>query len=183
MKKLINLLSVITGFIVLGFILLVIASPARSNTDNLMLGMIAFIVSQSAYEYNGEPLPEIVIKSREEMCTDLFTKEQLDAMNEPCNAAGYYNNTTNTIYVTDIPVAFMVEERYIEVVIFHELVHFLQYSGGWDKVVECRNQLEFDAYLLQAMFIETMGWPEQNKPDPLFALVISSCPGQWGSSR
>ena len=38
----------------------------------------------------------------------------------------------------------MVEENFYEVVLIHELVHYLQYHSGYYDVVECKQQLESD---------------------------------------
>jgi hypothetical protein len=69
----------------------------------------------------------------------------------------------------------MVQEKFIEVILFHELVHFLQYVNEEHKNVECLNALERDAYKLQDAYIEEMGWPDEQRPNMLFAYVISAC--------
>jgi len=154
--------------ILLSFIFIV--SPVYASTDDIMLGMIEWIEKNSKYRYNGEELPIIELRPAEEICEILF-----ESPSENCNALGYYDHDQNIIVLSPTPNEYMVEEKYIEVVIFHELVHFLQYLNGEDEIVKCQNALEKDAYILQDKFIEEMGWPEGNRPDMFFAFIISQC--------
>ena len=72
----------------------------------------------------------------------------------------------------------MVEDRFQEVILVHELVHYLQYMDGTHEIVECRQNLETHAYDLQEKFVETEGIDPKQKPDPLFALFTAMCPNQ-----
>lgn len=153
---------------------ILLASQASSSSNDIMLDMIEFITSNSKYEYNNEPLPYIQVKSAQELCEAVYSPESLAKLSE-CTVAGYYDPTLRTIFVADKPNKYMAEEKFFETVIFHELVHYLQYLNKYDESVECQAGLERDAYLLQDKYVEHMQWPEKNRPDMLFALIVSSC--------
>jgi hypothetical protein len=48
--------------------------------------------------------------------------------------------------------------------------------NGEDEKVVCMQALEADAYLLQDDYVVDMGYPEEQRPDPLFAMIVSTCP-------
>ena len=50
---------------------------------------------------------------------------------------------------------------------------------GTYEEVECKQNLEEDAYELQSLYMDLMGIDEQNKPDPLFAIISSLCPNKY----
>ena len=151
-------------------ILAFMATPLHATSSEMMLDMITWIEKNSKYKYNGEKLPWIEIRTQEEICQVLFEEPP-----ENCIAIGYYDHNMNTIFLSPEPIGNMVQEKFIEVVIFHELVHFLQYANGEDENVMCQNALERDAYILQDKYVEEMGWPEEQRPNMLFAYLVSSC--------
>ena len=71
---------------------------------------------------------------------------------------------------------YMVEDRFQEVVLVHELVHFLQYHEGVYEQVECRQNLEELAYEVQDNYIDLQGIDPTQKVDGLFAIISSLCP-------
>ena len=155
----------------------VLANERVSYLKAIMPNMLAFIYDVTEYENKGYPLPEIVILNAKDVCEGAYMREMDDV--EDCDIAGYYNDDTNTIYIRDTPTRYMSEDRYQEVVLVHELVHFLQKFSGTYETVECQQQLEEDAYELQSLYIDLMGIDEQNKPDPLFAIISSLCPNKY----
>lgn len=160
-------------------IVLLSTLPAYGTSEQVMRDMISYIEQNSKYVYNGEPLPIIEIHPAIDICRDMYTEDVLEEMGGECGIAGYYNDITNTIVISDDPGEFMVEEYFIETVLFHEMVHFLQFANGEDHVVECKKELEMDAYILQEQYVEDMGYPEEQKPNMLFAIFASSCKKSW----
>lgn len=150
--------------------LLTMASPLYATSDEMMLDMIEWIEKNSKYKYNGEKLPWIELRTQEEVCEVLFENPP-----ENCIAIAYYDHNLNTIFISPTPIGNMVEEKFIEVVLLHELVHFLQFNNGEDENVLCQNALELDAYKLQDKYVEEMGWPKEQRPNMLFAYLVSSC--------
>lgn len=151
-------------------------TAAYATSNEVMLDMIEFIEQNSKYEYNGEKLPYIQIRTNDELCRSIFEPEVYERVKEDCTVAGYYDHNTNAIFIADAPAKYMVEEGFIEIVLLHELVHFLQLMNGEYDKVACKNELEADAYILQRKYVDHMGYPEEQKPDPLFAMITSSCP-------
>jgi hypothetical protein len=74
----------------------------------------------------------------------------------------------------------MVEEGFVDVVLVHELVHFLQHNNGVYEIVKCRRELEKKAYKIQDLFVTENGLPDRQRPDPLFSLIASSCQDNFG---
>lgn len=150
--------------------LLAMTSPLYATSNEMMLDMIEWIENNSKYKYNGEKLPWIEIRTQEEICAVLYEEPPKD-----CIAIAYYDHNLNAIFLSPDPIGQMVQEKFIEVVLFHELVHFLQYLNGEDENVQCKNALELDAYKLQDKYVEEMGWLEEQRPNMLFAYLVSSC--------
>lgn len=156
--------------------LCLLATSTYATSDKVMLDMIDFIEQRSKYHYSGEKLPYIQIRTRDELCKSIYSPDVYENIKDSCSVVGYYDHNLNTIFIADQPGEHMVEEGFIETVLFHELVHFLQFVTGEYDRVECQNALEADAYLLHNNYVEHMGYPEQQKPDPLFAMIVSMCP-------
>lgn len=151
-------------------------TAAYATSNEVMLDMIKFIEQNSKYEYNDEKLPFIEIRSSDELCRSIFEPDVYEKIKENCNVVGYYNHHTNAIFISNSPGKYMVEEGFIETILLHELVHFMQLvNGEYDKVA-CKNELEVDAYILQMKYVDHVGYPEEQKPDPLFAMMTSVCP-------
>lgn len=153
-----------------------INTAAYATSNEVMLDMIKFIEQNSKYEYNGEKLPYIQIRSSTELCKSIYAPEVYEKIKEECSILGYYNHHTNAIFISDAPGKYMVKEKFIETVLLHELVHFLQFINGEYDRVKCQNALEVDAYVIQIKYVEYMNYPEEQKPDPLFAMIAASCP-------
>ena len=156
------------------FPIAVLADARVNDLQALVPGMIDFIESRGVNSYNGAPYPKILIANEKEICTGAYGKPM-----DVCDIAGYYNDITNTIYIRDKPSRYMTDDRFQEVVLVHELVHFLQNFSGTYQEVECKQQLEVDAYEVQGLYIDLMGIDPKQKPDPLFAVISSLCPSKW----
>jgi hypothetical protein len=153
--------------------LLLSATSVWATSSEVMLDMIEYIEQNSSYTYSGERLPFVEIREPGEVYLGLMGEPMPeDATVFP---AGYFDHNMNTIYISSEPGPYMVEEGFIEIVLFHELVHFLQYENGTYETIECKNALERDAYKLHAQYVDDMGYPEEQKPDPFFAAIVSMC--------
>ena len=153
------------------FPIMVFADARVNDLEALMPGMIDFIVSRGVNNYNGDPYPKLYIVNEQKVCTGAYGKPM-----DICDIAGYYNDDTNEIFIRDKPTKNMTEDRFQEVVLVHELVHFLQYHDGtWQKVT-CKQELESHAYEVQDAYVDLYGIDPQQKIDPLFGLLSSMCP-------
>lgn len=158
-------------------IIMLFALPVKAQVSwSDSARIITWLTDNSDYEWNGEPLPKVKFETIENMCITLFP----EGVPDPCNIGGYYNDETNEIFIATTPTEHMVEERYEESVLVHELVHFLQKINGTYETIECRRGLEKDAFHLQDKYIDEFGLPEELHNDPLWALVMSSCPQMRG---
>lgn len=149
------------------------ASTVLATSEEVVLDMIQFIEARSDYTYNGEKLPFIEIREPAEIYLGLIGEPMPEDIS--IFPAGYFDHNMNTIYISSEPGPYMVEEGFIEVVLFHELVHYLQLVNGTYETVECKNALERDAYKLQAQYVDAMNYPEEQKPDAFFAAIVSMC--------
>jgi len=165
MTKIITLIAALFFFI----------TPAYATTDEVMLDMIEYIEENSKYEYNNEKLPYIQIRTMDELCQAVYPPGFYELVKDQCAVAGYYDHNLNTVFIADESGPYMVDEGFIETVLFHELVHYLQYLNGEHEMVQCQNALEADAFLLQDDYVQYKGYPEEQRPDPLFAAIVSSC--------
>lgn len=161
MKKILKLVTVLS-----------ISTPVHATSQEVMMDMIHYIETNSTYTYNDEHLPSIQIRTVEELCKSVYPT---NAFVGDCSVVGYYDESLNAIFIADESGPYMVSEHFIETVLFHELVHFLQYVNGAYDTVECKKALEKDAYLLQDQYVQDMEYPEEQRPDLLFALVSSVC--------
>ena len=149
------------------------ASSVLATSEEVVLSMISFIEERTEYVYNGQKLPFIEIREPAEIYVGLMGEPMPE--DESIFPAGYFDHNMNTIYISSEPGPYMVEEGFIEVVLFHELVHYLQLINGTYETVECKNALERDAYRLQAEYVDVMNYPEEQKPDAFFAAIVSMC--------
>tara|TARA_Y200000002_G_C22645125_1_gene648789 strand:+ start:911 stop:1447 length:537 start_codon:yes stop_codon:yes gene_type:complete len=142
----------------------------KFDSHGNMMKMINFIEENTDLVYKGDKLPIVKINTQKEMCEVLF-----EIVPDPCNIAGYYNDETNEIVIGDKPTIHMVKEKFKEVILVHELVHFLQKTNGVYETIECRRALEQDAFKIQELYVEANDINPLQKPDPLFSMVISNC--------
>ena len=166
MTKIITLIAALFFFI----------TPVYATTDDVMLDMIEFIEKNSKYEYNNEKLPYVQIRTIDELCQAVYPPDVYESIKDDCAIAGYYDHNLNAIFIADESGPYMVDEGFIETVLLHELVHYLQYLNGEDEKVKCMRELEIDAFLLQDDYVLHKGYPEEQRPDPLFAAIVSTCP-------
>tara|TARA_Y100001937_G_scaffold77097_1_gene104598 strand:+ start:962 stop:1483 length:522 start_codon:yes stop_codon:yes gene_type:complete len=153
---------------------LVYANDRVNYLTAIMPNMITYITDITDLEYKGYPLPTIIIEDEQSICTGAYERIEVE-----CDIAGYYNDDTNVIYIRDTPTRYMSEDRFQEVILVHELVHFLQKFMGRYQEVECQQQLEELAYIVQDTYIDLHGIDEKNKIDPLFAIISSICPNKY----
>lgn len=145
-------------------------SYLKAITPNL----INFIEENSSYEYDGWTYPDIIVETEKQICSVIYD----DPSNISCDVAGYYNDQTNIIHIRNGPTEHMSDDRFFEVVLVHELVHFLQYHSGVYDTIACMQKLEVNAFEVQDKFVEKQGIDPTQAPDPLFSMLVSSCPNE-----
>lgn len=152
------------------FVLLGLTTILYSNPYNVK-EMIGFIEKHTDLKYKNFPLPDIKTVQQKEICRGVYIPPR-----EECDIAGYYDHEQNIIFISDQPGTYMVADRFEEVVLVHELVHFLQYFNGVYEQVACQQELEQDAFDVQDIYVRENNIDPRNAPDPLFAMIVSNCP-------
>jgi hypothetical protein len=152
---------------ILFFFFSIYATIASAN--DTILGYIEWIVQNSDFEYNNEPLPTIEVKSYNEI--------QLIGYGEEAIAESIEKNYELT------PLIALYKDRIIIVnenfdlndfryhhILVHELVHYLQEINNIND--DCIQNLEPIAYELQTQWMIEVNHPEP-LPDRLFIAFLS----------
>lgn len=158
--------------------LTVTSVSAQESSDSIMLDMIDYITEHSDLSYNGEALPFIEMQSMEEACEAMYAKPYSETESW-CQLGGYYNHNLKTIYLVDEITEGYNSDKYYDMVILHELVHYLQDINGRYDEVQCKAKLEVLAYRLQEQYMREFGFPEENLPDPFTVFFATKCPEEF----
>jgi len=118
---------------------------------NLIAGLIGWINGHSTFKYDVHDAPDVQKVPASELASIAFGGNLPKNVN-PANLRiyGLYNFNDQTVYLLDT-IDLATEQG--KAILLHELVHYLQYQAGVDKSVECRNQLESLAYVLEARYM------------------------------
>ena len=119
--------------------------------DNLLPGLIGWINAHSSFAYDVNDAPGVQKVSATELAHIAFggtMPKNVDPSS--LRIYGLYNFNDRTVYLLD---SVDLATEHGKAILLHELVHYLQYQEGVDKSVECRNQLESLAYLLEARYL------------------------------
>jgi len=91
------------------------------------------------------------------------------------NPIALYNDKNKTIILNK---KFDIETIHDKSVLFHELVHHIQYENDIDSSVECRGDLEKEAYNLQDEWLQekySVSVWDTIKINKLFFMMITAC--------
>ena len=121
-----------------------------------------------SYAYGCELTP--IPNQNKEICA---AKENWDL--DSGNPVALYDHTNKTIILNK---NFDIQTTHDKSVLFHELVHHMQYENDIDSTVECVGELEKEAYTLQDEWLQekynVTVW-DTIKMNRLFFLTITSC--------
>lgn len=121
------------------------------NSDNLMPKLIEWINNHSSFKHSVDDYPVVRRVDTEKIAEIAFGKSVPMALDfETLKISGLYNFNEKVIYLHD---SVDLETEKGRAVLLHELVHFLQYHYEIDESVECKNELESIAYLLEAKYL------------------------------
>ena len=138
------------------------------NHSDLLMPYIEWIVENSEYEYNNEPLPDITFMTRQEM-NYLFYGETI--LDESQRIEALYDTIQNRII---LPEGTDITSYHTAPAIVHELVHFLQMTAGnFGKV--CMGQLEITAYELQIAWMDQINHTDPRPDEFTFRSLILMC--------
>ena len=160
-------------FSIIALSLLAYCHPVNANhKDHTVESMVQWIVDNSRFEYHGDDYPTVSHRSPLAVCAEIYPDAE---PHEDCNIAGYYDHDRNHIVISDTVTEYMTEDHFSEVVLLHELVHFVQYHDGEYERAECKQALEIDAFELQDQWIDEQGIDPEQKNDPLFVVFVTMC--------
>lgn len=123
------------------------------SEDELVSGLLGWINEHSSFKYDIEKIPEVKKVSSKEIAMVAFGGKLPKAVNpDNLQIFGLYNFNEKAVYLLD-SIDLDTDEG--KGILLHELVHFLQYQTGMDDNVNCKNELESLAYVLEARFLES----------------------------
>ncbi len=122
-----------------------------TTVEQLMGGLVSWINDHTSFKHDVDNLPELVFANPHVIAEVAFGGDlpgNVDASS--LNILGLYNFNDKIIYMLD-SLDLKTEEG--KGILLHELVHYLQYEESIDENVECKNELETLAYLLEAKYL------------------------------
>ncbi|MDX1489421.1 MAG: DUF6647 family protein [Acidiferrobacterales bacterium] len=135
------------------------------------LALLMWINSNTPLAYQDQDLPEIVSADQEQLVRLMYEGDVPQGLDvDSITVDGLYNHRDDKIYLHEKLDLAAPEGR---AVLVHELVHYLQYQQGLEKVVPCMRKLEPAAYAAQGKYLE-----QHNKQAPfnqLHVLLVSMC--------
>lgn len=115
----------------------------RETEERIMLEHIDWLVENGGYEYNGEPLPDVVYGTREQLTAYFYGLDRyLEEADDLIPVEGLFVKKGNGIIY--LPSDFDWYDVTDLDTIVHELVHYLQYING--ITFSCSIGAELDAY-------------------------------------
>lgn len=152
-------------------------NPFSDNfMDGLMVELLNWINDNSTFSYSPEHFPSVKRVSPVKMANIAFggnMRKNLDL--KKFKIYGLYNFEENSIYIVNW---LDLETDKGKAILLHELVHFLQYQYGHEKNVQCRNELEALAYLLESRYLSA-----HDDHDPGISVSNINKLTQCGSTR
>lgn len=142
-----------------------------SSEEELLPNLLSWINQHSSFSYDLQDLPKVNKVSATDIAKVAFGGELPKAVDaDSLQIYGLYNFNEEAIYLLD-SLDLATEQG--KAILLHELVHFLQYKMGEDKNVDCKNELESLAYLLEAKYLHSHG--EQHPMNQAQIDRISEC--------
>ena len=141
-----------------------------ANSDERMLPHIEWLVANSDFEYNGEPLPSVEYISFELMQVAVYGPEtvaqaEYNGSTLP-TAHAYYDDERDTIV---LQTGFDWDSMDTMHIMVHELVHYLQDINGITD--PCLGNLEPEAYQLHDQWMVEHNSPAE-RPNMLFVYML-----------
>lgn len=122
-----------------------------STVEQLMAGLVDWIDEHTSFDHDIDKLPGLVFANPHVIAEVAFGGDlpgNIDASS--LNILGLYNFNDKAIYILD---SLDMESEEGKGILLHELVHYLQYEDNINENVECKNELEALAYLLEAKYL------------------------------
>lgn len=127
----------------------------ENRQDELVKDLLNWVGKNSSFNVSSNELPTVLRVSEADMLRVVFKNmfpKAIDAKKLGIN--GLYNFKDKTIYLLD---SLDLDSEKGKGILLHELVHYLQYEHGNEKHVNCKNELERLAYLLESDYLDDHG--------------------------
>jgi len=152
------------------FLILCLVFPLQAFADERFMPYIEWLVDNSEYEYNDEPLPTVEIMPYAWLEVTVYTPEVVARSEQNGNdlpiIRGAYDHERNVMMFPDDSDWTQKED-----VIVHELFHFLQYING--DVPDCLQKMERPAYDAHWQWVQAHGKTDvYEEPNWLFVYMI-----------
>lgn len=132
-----------------------INSFSDESLTALMTELLDWINDNSTFSYRIAEMPAVKRVSPVKMANMAFGGNMRKALDlKRFKIYGLYNFEENAIYIVNW---LDLESEKGKAILLHELVHFLQYQSGHENNVQCRNELEALAYLLETHYLTSHG--------------------------
>lgn len=141
------------------------------NADERFLPYIEWIEENSDYEYNGEPLPEVLYYPHRYLQIFFYGEEAVLEAEAPDSSIGLleveamFDIDANQFLLRD---DFDWEQE--QEVLLHELVHYMQEING--AMPTCPQASEPEAYELQTKWMDEVDHPGE-RPDRFTVMMIA----------
>ena len=130
-------------------------SLEENRQDVLIKDLLKWIGKNSSFDVSFDELPNVIRVSSDDMLMVAYKNRFPHAVDaKKLQIYGLYDFKDKTVYILD-SLDFDSEEG--KGILLHELVHYLQYQYGENKKVNCKNELERLAYLLEAEYLHDHG--------------------------
>ena len=124
-----------------------------NTEEELVSGLLGWINHHSSFDYDIDNLPSVKKVSARHIAEVAFGGKLPKAIDpNSLQIFGLYNFNEKAVYLLD-SIDLDTDEG--KGILLHELVHYLQYQTGEDDNVQCKNELESLAYVLEAKFLES----------------------------
>ena len=128
---------------------------AYDSQEEMIAAMFSWINQHSSFDHDVNLMPDIKKVSAVKIAEVAFGGELPQAVDpEKLQIYGLYNFNEGAVYVLD---SLDLESEKGKGILLHELVHYLQYQYNQDENVQCKNELESLAYILEAKFLQSHG--------------------------
>jgi hypothetical protein len=126
-----------------------------ASENQLASELLNWINQHSSFDYSVDQIPKVKTVTARKIAEIDFGRALPKAVNsESLKIFGLYNFKEKTIYILET-IDLNTEKG--KAILLHELVHYIQYQTGKDKLVNCVKELEPKAYEIEEAYLNKHG--------------------------
>jgi|APSaa5957512535_1039671.scaffolds.fasta_scaffold20243_4 hypothetical protein len=131
------------------------AFAITASENQLASELLNWINQHSSFDYSVDQIPKVKTVNARKIAAIAFGGALPKAVNpENLKIFGLYNFKEKTIYILET-IDLNTEKG--KAILLHELVHYIQYQSGKDKLVNCIKELEPKAYEIEEAYLNKHG--------------------------